>query len=305
MSVAKKKRDTVREKIEYMETFLDLDSFITGDKNSTEQIRSYFKTNNPAYRRVHNKEGFMHFHVSKTGTFSEDDAYYQPNVVSRFIKPGARVLELGYGQGANILYLAGKHPEAEFYGLDLSDPLELKKPVKNLKLLQQDYSDMSNFEDHSFDVVFGIETIVYCSDKNPVFREVHRVLKPGGVFIIIDYALPAKFETFSPVEQKAITLISKGGAAALIESVAEWKDLAVANGFAVETLTDLSKEVLPDLKRLERSAATHVMDHPMRARIIFNTLPKQFVSNIILGYLGYGSDVEGIITYKEWILRNH
>ena len=41
MPDAKKKVDTVREKIEYMETFLDLDSFITGDKNSTEQIRSY------------------------------------------------------------------------------------------------------------------------------------------------------------------------------------------------------------------------------------------------------------------------
>ncbi len=77
----------------------------------------------------------------------------------------------------------------------------------------------------------------------------------------------------------------------------------MANGFAIDIRTDLSKEVLPDLKRLERRAATHVMDHPMRAKIIFHTLPRQFVSNIILGYLGYGSDAEGIITYKEWILK--
>ena len=303
MPDAKKKRDTVREKIEYMETFLDLDSFITGDKNSTEQIRSYYKTNHPAYRRVHNKKGFMHFHVSKTGTFSEEDACYQPDVAARYIKPGDKVLELGSGQGANSIYLAEKYPDVTFTGLDLSAPPHLEKPMGNLTLLQQNYCDMSNFADHSFDVVFGIETLVHCTDKSPALREVHRVLKPGGVFVTFDYALSDKYETFGPTEQKAIALISKGGASALIESIAEWEELFVANGFSVENRTDLSKEVLPDLKRLERRAATHVMDHPMRAKIIFRTLPRQFVSNIILGYLGYGSDAEGIITYKEWILK--
>lgn len=68
---------TIAEKIRHMEKFLDLEKFIKGDKNDPNNIESYYKTNHPAYRRVHSKAGYMHFHVSKDGkTFSPEDACY-------------------------------------------------------------------------------------------------------------------------------------------------------------------------------------------------------------------------------------
>ena len=45
------------------------------------------------------------------------------------------------------------------------------------------------------------------------------------------------------------------------------------------------------------------MKRPTVARLMFWFLPDQFVSNIILGYLGYDSGNAGIGTYQEWVMR--
>ena len=106
-------------KIDEMAKFLNLDKFIEGEKNSLEQIRSYFKVNDWAYRHYHSQDGFMHFRIASNGCFTDEDVYYQPDIVSKLIKQGDIVMELGFGQGANLLYLARCHPDARFIGVDL------------------------------------------------------------------------------------------------------------------------------------------------------------------------------------------
>ena len=90
-------------KVEAMSKFLNLDKFIEGEKNSLDQIRSYFKVNDWAYRHFHSQDGFMHFRISPSGYFTDEDIYYQPDCVSKYIKPNDVVMELGFGQGANLL----------------------------------------------------------------------------------------------------------------------------------------------------------------------------------------------------------
>ena len=289
-------------KVEAMSKFLNLDKFIQGEKNSLEQIRSYFKINDWAYRHYHSQDGFMHFRISSSGCFTDEDVYYQPDTVSNYIKDGDVVMELGFGQGANLLYLAHCHPNASFIGVDLS-PLKKKNDIpKNVTTYQQDYSSLAQFADNSVDVVYAFETVVHNTDKDKIYREVCRVLKPGGVVIVFDYALAAKFETYDATIQKAIALISKGGAAAMIESLEELNSHFTNCGMVIEKSIDHTRATLPDLKRLERKAAK-ILERPTVARLMFWLLPDQFVSNIILGYLGYDSGNAGIGSYQEWIVR--
>jgi len=288
-------------KMEEMGQFLNLDKYIEGEKNSLEQIRSYFRINHWAYKHYHSQDGFMHFRISPNGCFTDEDVYYQPDAVSKYIKAGDVVMELGFGQGANLLYLAHCHPDARFIGVDLS-PLKEKKVPSNVSTFQLDYSDLSRFEDNSIDVMYAFETVVHNTDKEKIYREVYRVLKPNGVIVVYDYALSQRFETYDPQIQKAITITSKGGAAAMIESLEELNAHYANCGLKLEKYTDVTRETLPDLKRLERKAAK-ILKRPMLAKLIFWLLPEQFVTNIIIGYLGYDSGNAGIGTYQEWVLR--
>jgi sterol 24-C-methyltransferase len=102
--------------------------------------------------------------------------------------------------------------------------------------------------------------------------------------------------------QKAIALISKGGASAMIESLEELHTHYANSGLKLEKWTDYTRETLPDLKHLERKAAK-ILTRPWLSRLMFSLLPEQFVTNIILGYLGYDMGNAGIGYYVEWVLR--
>ena len=288
-------------KIDYMEQFIDLDSFIRGDKNTPDQIYAYYKLNHLIYRLHHSQEGFMHFRVSQNGCFTDEDIYYQPDFIAKYIRKGDNVLELGSGQGANLLYLAHSFPSARFTGLDLSEYKGLDQP-DNARFFQMDYSDLRRFKDSSFDVIYAIETLVHAKDKEKVLREVKRVLKPGGRIIYYDYALSAEYNTFDAHVQKAIALISKGGAAAMIESEEQLRTHFRNVGFTQVHDADLSRETLPDLRHLERKAH-RILKRPKVAEAVFQVLPERLVSNIILGYLGFDSCNAGVITYQEWVFR--
>lgn len=289
-------------KVEAMDEYLNLDKFIQGEKNSLEQIRSYFRINDWAYRRFHSQDGFMHFRISQNGCFTDEDVYYQPDTVSEFIKAGDVVMELGFGQGANLLYLARCHPDASFIGVDLSPLKNTKNIPANVSLYQQDYSSLSQFADSSVDVMYAFETVVHNTDKEKIYREVYRVLKPNGVIVVFDYALTNRYETYDAELQKAIALISKGGAAAMIESLEELNAHYTNCSLTIERCVDHTRATLPDLKRLERKAAK-ILERRFVAKLMFWLLPDQFVSNIILGYLGYDSGNAGIGSYREWVLR--
>ena len=289
------------EKVQYLDSILDTERIISGEKNSVKNIESYYKVNHPAYRRYHSRAGFMHFRVTAGAALSDDDIRYQPDAVSAYVPARARVLELGSGQGANLRYLAERRPDSFFCGVELF-PAKLKRPPRNLRVFKQDYADLSRFPDGAFDTVYAIESLVHSSDKDGVFREIRRVLKPGGAFVAYDYALSRPYEELDPAARKAVALISKGGAAAMIESAEEWERHFTSNGFRREKITDLSKETLPDLERLARTAG-RVLNHPKRAKFLFRVLPKQFSNNIVLGYLGYDACREGVGYYLEWVFR--
>ncbi len=91
-------------------------------------------------------------------------------------------LACGGGQQGPIFAAAG----ARVTVLDASpaqlgqDRLVAEREGLDLRLVQGDMRDLSAFADQSFDLVFHPVSNVFCPDIMPVWREVYRVLRPGG-----------------------------------------------------------------------------------------------------------------------------
>lgn len=50
------------------------------------------------------------------------------------------------------------------------------------------------FEDGSFDCGYAIYSLKYFSDLEPIFKEIARVLKPGGRFVVYDLVKTSDFD---------------------------------------------------------------------------------------------------------------
>ena len=104
-----------------------------------------------------------------------------------YIKPGMTVLDLGVGGGRTTSYLS--RVASRYVGVDYSEAMirVCKKRFRNLDFLVADASDLSRFEDASFDgVVFpfnGLDCVVPDEKRLRCLRECSRVLRPAGVLI--------------------------------------------------------------------------------------------------------------------------
>ena len=107
------------------------------------------------------------------------------------LAPDAIVLDCGCGGGANMKRLLKKCPQGIVKGIDYS-PVSVEKSKKvneaaitegRCAVLQGSVADMM-FADNWFDAVTAFETVYFWPDLPRCFREVYRVLKPGGTLLI-------------------------------------------------------------------------------------------------------------------------
>jgi len=107
------------------------------------------------------------------------------------LRPGDRVLDLGCGEGRHAItaYLEGA---VHIVGLDLSSN-DLNTAKERFREFAVDDENRSvaflrasglqlPFADASFDKVICAEVLEHIPDYQSVLDEIHRVLKPGGVF---------------------------------------------------------------------------------------------------------------------------
>ena len=106
------------------------------------------------------------------------------------LQPGDRILELGCGDGWACRRLAGRIPEGLIIGLDHSDDRIRDARAKSTSFENILYlwsaAEQIPWQEDFFTSVLCVDSICYFQDLDKVFREVYRVLVPGGTFWIVD-----------------------------------------------------------------------------------------------------------------------
>ena len=91
------------------------------------------------------------------------------------VAPGAAVLDIGCREGGLRAWLPG---DVRYQGMDITP--EFAAP----EILIRDVSDGIPFPDATFDHVFCIEVLEHVPNPFGALREIHRVLRPGGVLVL-------------------------------------------------------------------------------------------------------------------------
>jgi 2-polyprenyl-3-methyl-5-hydroxy-6-metoxy-1,4-benzoquinol methylase len=101
------------------------------------------------------------------------------------VRPGARVLEVGAAQGAIVLALTRAGYEAqgvEPWAPAIATGRQLADELGVAIDLVEGAGESLPFREQEFDLAIAISVMEHVNDPIAVFREVHRVLRPGGGF---------------------------------------------------------------------------------------------------------------------------
>ena len=150
------------------------------------------------------------------------------------LEPGQVVLDLGSGGGIDVLLSARRvGPTGKAYGLDMTpEMLELARRnqaeagVENAEFLHGTIEDVP-LPDASVDVIISNCVINLAADKDPVLREAHRVLRPGGRFAVSDMVL---LKPLPDIAMRAMALWTGCISGALVREV--YVDKLGAAGFS-------------------------------------------------------------------------
>jgi ubiquinone/menaquinone biosynthesis C-methylase UbiE len=115
-----------------------------------------------------------------------------------------RILDMGAGIGQYALALKDTFPDAEIWGVEVGEPMvryahmraaELNTPIHFAQRLAED----TKFPDGHFDVVSAHILFHEVKDEAAakIIQEAFRVLRPGGVFDIVDFWTERAFTPFA------------------------------------------------------------------------------------------------------------
>ncbi|MGE0500824.1 MAG: methyltransferase domain-containing protein [Rhizobiaceae bacterium] len=106
------------------------------------------------------------------------------------------VLDIGCGSGGITLHIVSAHGAGHVTGFDVEEPVI---EAARRRAASRGLSDRAGFvqappgklpfADSFFDVVFSKDALLHVPDKDALFADIFRLLKPGGVFAASDWLI--------------------------------------------------------------------------------------------------------------------
>jgi len=190
------------------------------------------------------------------------------------LRPGEVVVDLGCGGGLDIFLAAPMvGPEGRAIGIDMT-PEMIERARRNAE--KGGYSNVEfhlakidnlPLQDSSVDCVISNCVINLAPDKLAVFREIARVLKPGGRLAVSDIALKKEL----PVEVSSDLLAYVGCVAGAI-LIDDYKRGLIEAGFTHAEIIDTKRD-LNIYEKLETQSTASTKELPVTAASCCGTSP--------------------------------
>lgn len=108
-------------------------------------------------------------------------------------QPGEICVDLGSGRGNDVIKLADEVGDSGYvYGIDISEGMIAKAQaniqkfdVKNAEIVKAELEKLP-LKENGVDLIISNCTINHAIDKQAVWQEVYRILRPGGRFVVSD-----------------------------------------------------------------------------------------------------------------------
>ena len=294
----------LRLRLNRLARYFDLDKLAEADC-SAKGIQRYYRLSRHAYSRYHDKGNAVHMGLSEGETWRPEDMFGQAAFVERHLNGARNVLELATGRGMNSLWLARRHPTVQFQGIDLT-PAQLNyarkdgADVANFNADTGDFHDLGTFPPNSQDLVFIVEALCHSDRKGKVLEQVHKVLRPGGTFIVIDGYRVTR--NTGPEAERALRLLARGMAVPDFMPYGAFVDDVRGSPFELAEQQDRSDQIMPSLRRFE-ALADRFMGTRFKYRLMRAALPKVLLHNVVSGYLFPTLMEMGAISYWLTVLQ--
>jgi tocopherol O-methyltransferase len=203
----------------------------------------------------------MHFGYESDGVEGHHHALQNGNAVCAGIagvRPGERVLDAGCGVGGSARWLA------EERGAIVVGITPVQSQLARARRLADDHAlgDRVRFEARdylatgfppsSFDVAWAMESLCHASDKSAFYREMHRVLAPGGRLVVAEYMRTRR--DIAAADERRMREWCDGWVMPDLLTGNEHEQAARAAGFGNIALQDATTLTRRSLLRLHRRA---------------------------------------------------
>ena len=128
------------------------------------------------------------------------------------VQPGDNVLEVGFGNGANIELLAQRASKGHVVGAEISETAIAMASKRNANAISEGRVKLHRaagralpFDDGAFDKACTVATMYVIADPSAVFREIYRVLKPNGL-AAVTFPVRENFMRFKPAQTEGFHL---------------------------------------------------------------------------------------------------
>ena len=166
------------------------------------------------------------------------------------VKPTDSVIDVGCGIGGPLRNI-GRFTGARVTGVTLNqyqvargNALCASARLSKCKLVQADFHKLP-FDGRTFDHAYSIEACCHSPDRRDVYREILRVLKPGGLFISYEWCLTTKHDPSNPAHMLSKKKIEEGDGLPGLTLTASCDDALEAVGFELIESRDAALDPNP------------------------------------------------------------